>query len=221
MANSTDDLGSRLLKAVQLIVISPEDATEMARKYVAQSKAKFPGDSESDHQVRAADKIVRRYSKIAMVVGGASGLPSVIPGIGTAVSMVAGGTADSIACLKLQVDMCMCLASVFKYDVTSEDGKHLSFLIAATGSAQRAAGGAGTKLGSKAGVKLLQQHLRGPALQAVKEAFKRVGITFTRKAVERAIPFGIGAVVGGAANLAFTRFVGRQAKQWFIKDRDG
>ena len=130
-----------------------------------------------------------------------------------------GATADSLVCMKLQVDMCMCLAAAFKYDITSEDGKHLAFLIAATGSVQRAGVGAGAKIGSKAGVSMLRQYLKSGTLQATKQAFRRIGVTFTRKAAERAIPFGIGAVVAGGANYGLTRYVGHQAKQWFIIDR--
>ena len=195
MTNTAEDKGSRLLRAVESIAISPEDAMAIANGYLAQSKAKHAGDSEHAHQLRAANKIIGRYSRLATMVGGASALPGIIPGIGTALSIVGGASADSLLCIKLQVDMCMCLAAAFNYDITSEDGRHLAFLLAATGSAQRAGVSTGAKLGSKAGVNLLRQHLKGPALQAVKEAFKRIGITFTRKAAERAIPFGIG--VGG------------------------
>ena len=164
-------------------------------------------------------KLLVDNSRLAMMVGGATALPGIIPGLGTAVAMVGGATADSLVCMKLQVDMCMCLAAAFKYDITSEDGKHLAFLIAATGSVQRAGIGAGAKIGSKAGVSMLRQYLRGGALQATKQAFRRVGVTFTRKAAERAIPFGIGAVVAGGANYGLTRYVGQQAKEWFIIDQ--
>ena len=67
---------------------------------------------------------------------------------------------------------------------------------------------------------MLRQYLKGTALQAVKQAFRRAGVTFTRKAVEKAIPFGVGAGIGGATNYWLTRYVGRQAKQWFIIDQE-
>ena len=66
---------------------------------------------------------------------------------------------------------------------------------------------------------MLRQYLRGGALQATKQALRRVGVTFTRKAAERAIPFGIGVVVAGGANYGLSRYVGHQAKEWFIIDR--
>ncbi len=217
--NSSDDLGSRLLRAVEVIAISSEDAMAIADRYVHQSRQRFTNDPESDHQLRAANKIIGRYSRLAGMVGGASALPGIIPGMGTAVAMVGGTAVDTLVSMKLQVDMCMCLAATFKYDITSEDGKHLAFLIAATGSVQRAGVNAGAKLGSKAGVSMLRQYLKGGALQATKLAFRRVGVTLTRKAAEKAIPFGIGVVVGAGANYGLTRFVGHQAKQWFIIDQ--
>ena len=219
VGNENEEDGSRLLRAVEAIAISPKDATSIAEQYLNQSKDRFPDSECWNHQLRAADKIIGRYSRLAAMVGTATGLPGIIPGVGTAVAIVGGAAADSLACMKLQVDMCMCLAAAFKYDITSEDGKHLAFLIAATGSAQRAGVKAGARVGSQAGVRMLRQYLKGAALQAVKQAFRRVGVTFTRKAVEKAVPFGIGAAVGGAANYGLTRYVGHQAKQWLIIDQ--
>ena len=74
------------------------------------------------------------------------------------------------------------------------------------------------RVGSKAGVKMLRQYLQGAAIQAVKQAFKKVGVTFTRKALEKTIPFGVGVVISGTANYWLTRFVGGQARKWFEID---
>ena len=102
--------------------------------------------------------------------------------------------------------------------VASEDVRYFAFL-AATGSVQRVAGKGATTIGSQDGVHMLRQYLKGGALQAVKQALRQVAVTFTRKALERAIPFGIGAAIGGGANYGLTRDVGHQAKQWFIIDQ--
>ena len=219
MTDSRGNGGSRLLQAVEVIAISPEDAVAIADQYVVKARQRFPRESEWSHQLRAANKIVRRYSKLAAMVGVGSALPGVIPGLGTAVAMIGGGTTDALVCMKLQVDMCMCLAATFKYEIASEDEKHLAFLIAATGTVQHAGGDVVARVGSKAGVSMLRQYLKGGALQATKQAFSRVGLTFTRKAAEKAIPFGVGAAVAGTVNYVFTRYVGRQAKEWFIIDR--
>ena len=216
--SGSEDYGSRLLRLVEAIAISFEDAKAIAQRYIDQSKRRYPRDDNSRHQSRAADKIIGRYSKLAAMVGTASALPGVVPGPGTAIA-VGGAGADIAASMKFQVDMCMCMAAAFEYDLTSEDAKHLIFLIAATGAAERMGVPASVKLGSTAGVRMLRAYLRGAALQAAKHAFRRVGITFTRKALEKAIPFGVGAIVGGAANYGLTRYVGRQAKEWFVLDQ--
>ena len=219
VTDDPEESGSRLFRAIEAIAISPVDAKAIVEVYLRQSMERYPDSEPWDHQLRAADKIIGRYSRLAAMVGIASGLPGVIPGLGTAVALLGGATVDSLVCMKLQVDMCMCLAATFKYDITSEDGRHLAFLIAATGTVQRAGAGPATRVGSQAGVRMLRQCLRGAALQAVKQAFRRVGVTFTRKAAEKVIPFGIGAAIGGAANYGLTKYVGRQAKQWFVIDQ--
>jgi hypothetical protein len=114
----------------------------------------------------------------------------------------------------------MCLAETFGHDVEGADARYLSFIIAAGGALEKAGVEAGAKLGSKAGVTMVRQYLRGAALQAVKELFKKLGIVFTRKALEKAIPFGVGVVLGASGDYALTRYIGAQAKKWFILDRD-
>ena len=215
---------SRLLRLVDALAIDAEEAQRIVGQYLKQSEERHPRDTEWAHQLHVADRIVARYSKLAAMVGGATALTGVVPGIGTAVAVMGGATADTAMCMKLQVDMCMCLAYTFEYDITSEDARHLAFLIAASGTIERAGVQTGVKIGSQAGVRMLRQYLKGTALQAAKQAFKRVGVIFARKGVEKAIPFGVGVAISGSANYAVTRFVGHQAKEWFIIDhslRDG
>ena len=223
-SDSADDRGSRLLQVVESIAISPADAQQFADRCLTNDGDGEDENGKAGHEPsprdrrRAADRIIRRYSRLAASVGGATALAGVVPGVGTAVAALGGGLADTAACMKLQVDMCMCLAAVFSYDITLEDNRHLVYLIAAFGALQRAGLNGAASLGSKAGVNLLRQYLKGAALQAVKQAFRRVGVTLTRKALEKTIPFGVGVVIGGTANYWLTRFVGAQARKWFEID---
>ena len=218
MTQPSGDNESRLLKIVESMAISPEDVQAIAERNLEQSRNKHPGDPEWEHQLRAADQIIKRYARLAGVVGGSTSLSGIIPGLGTAVAVVGGATADTAVSMKLQVDMCMCLAAVFGYDITSEDIRYLVFLIAATGSLQRAGVDVRARLGTKAGVRMLNEYLKGTALQAVKHAFRRVGVTLTRKALAKAMPFGVGVVVGTSVNYGLTRYVGMEAKEWFAID---
>lgn len=62
---------------------------------------------------------------------------------------------------------------------------------------------------------MIQQYLKGSTLQAVKEIFKKVGVTFTRKALEKSIPYGVGVIIGFSANKGLTWYVGKKAKDFF------
>ena len=226
-SDNADDRGSRLLKAVESIAISPEDAQRLAHQYLSEGgeREDANGSGARDEPTRrarrrAAEKIIRRYSWLAATSGGATALAGIVPGLGTVVATLGGGLADTAVCMKLQVNMCMCLAAVFGYDITSEDTRHLVYLIAATGAVGHAGVEGTVQVGSKAGVKMLRQYLQGAALQAVKQAFKKVGITFTRKTLEKTAPLGIGVVVSSTANYWLTRFVGRQAMKWFEIDTE-
>lgn len=220
MTEENDEIGSRLLKAVEAIAIKPSSARSMVEKYLEQSQSDNPNASKQAHQEAVAKMVVKRYCRLAATSGGATALAGVIPGLGTAVTMLGGGLADAAVCMKLQVDMCMCLAATFGWDLDREDARHLCFLIAAGGALEKAGVEAATRVASKAGVNMLRQYLKGAALQAIKELFKKLGIIFTRKALEKALPFGIGVVIGSGANYALTKYVGAEAIAWFVLDRD-
>lgn len=126
-----------------------------------------------------------------------------------------GAVADAAVSMKLQIDMCICLTYAFEVSATMEEKRHLAFLIATTGTVEGAGTPVATRVASQAGVRLLRQYLRGAALETIKELSKRIGIIFTRKALEKALPFGIGVLISSTANYALTRYVGAQAIRWF------
>lgn len=214
-----EEQSERLLKFVQAIAISPADAKRVVARLRKQSERRYRG-SAAGHDGRVADAVVARYCRFAATSGGLTALAGVVPGIGTAAAMVGGSATDIAVSMKLQVDMCICLAETFGYDVAEPDARYLAFLIAAGGALERAGVESGVRVASRAGVNLLRRYMRGAALQVLKELFKKLGVTFTRKALEKALPFGVGVAFGASGNYAMTRFVGGQAKQWFLLDRD-
>jgi hypothetical protein len=216
----TDHDSGKLLQAVEAIAISPADAHAVVERLQTQSRKEHPDEGDAGHQERVAHHIVSRYASLAATAGGVTALAGVIPGIGTAVAMIGGGATDAVVCMKLQVDMCMCLAAAFGHDLREPDARHLAFLIAAGGALEKAGVEATTQIASKAGVNMLRQYLKGAALQAVRELFKKVGIVFTRKALEKGLPFGIGVVLGAGGDYALTQYVGAQATKWLVLDRE-
>lgn len=214
--NTSSDDGSRLLKAVQAIAISPKDARALVDGYREQLKP-LKLDVHAERNA-LADRIITRYSKLAATSGVTTGLIGAVPGLGTAAAILVGGGTDIAVSLKLQVDMCMCLADAYGHDLNAADAQHLAFIVAAGGALEQAGTKAGVELGTRAGVRLVRQYLKGAVLEFLKQLFKKLGLVFTRKALEKAIPFGIGALVGGSANYAMTKYVGEKAREFFTMD---
>lgn len=218
MTAEKEDTGSSLMKMVEAIAITPQDARVVVQQYEAQARKSLPDATDDKIQKLVTDKIISRYSKLAGTSGAATAIPGAIPGIGTAVGMIGGGLVDVSVCMKLQIDMTMCLGIAINGGMSNEDAKHMSYIIALYGSLEQMGSAGATKMASKAGVRMVNQYLAGATLTAIKEFFKKIGITFTQKAAAKAIPFGVGIVIGGTANYVLTRYVGSAARETFLLD---
>jgi hypothetical protein len=210
---------SRLQKAVEAIAITPEAAAQLVNGYRTSFQNKFkrePLDTTDKRKISA--KIIGRYSKLSAAAGAVTAIPSVIPGIGTAVAVLGGGAADLAVGLKLQIDMCMCLVEVWETELSAEDKKHLAFVLALAGSVEQLVTQSGKEAVQKIAVKLVYQYLKGPTLITIKQLFKKVSITFTQKAVAKAVPAGVGVAISGSANYVLTTVVGRVAVAVLAKD---
>ena len=207
-----------LEKAVRKIARNPRDSRKLALRRLHEARAKNPNSSDMEAKVKAAKTIVRGHALRSGVSGGVTGMAGVIPGPGTAVAITGGAAADIVLYMKVNVDMCSALVYVFNPDMSEDEAFRLAMTLAAYGALERKGanflGQRGAKLASDAGVRILRQQLKGSALVVAKQAFKRVGIVFTRKAVEKAIPFGVGAAIGSTVNAGMTTYVGHQARKW-------
>ena len=204
-----------LLKAIEIILADPAHIKREALKLKERHQKKFFDLPEDKINAKVAKKIISNYSYLTAFIGGASALTGVIPGLGTVIASFGGATADAALTMKYQIEMTMALATVYGYDIEVEEQKRICLIVAGLGAINEGAKKGGAQVGAKAFVKMTQRYLRGATLQAVKEIFKRVGITFTRKAAEKAIPFGVGVIIGFSANKGLTWYVGNRAKAFF------
>jgi hypothetical protein len=208
----------KLLQAIELILAKPEDIKREAMQLHARTKKANPTKTDAEIRVIASDKIISNYSYYTAFVGGTTALTGVIPGIGTAVAVAGGASADTVASMKFQVEMVMAIATVFDHDILIEEEKRICYIIAGLGAINEAAKSGTKAVGSKAFISLVRSTLKDATLATVKEIFKKVGITFTRKALEKSIPFGVGVVIGFSANKGLSWYVGTKAKDFFIVD---
>jgi hypothetical protein len=205
-----------LLKAIELLLADVKEITKETKKILDRFKQKYSDEKTEDEIADlVAEKIISNYSYFAGFVGGASALTGVIPGLGTIIATFGGATADAALSMKYQIEMTMAIAVVYGHDISIEEENMLCLIVAGLGAINQAAKDGGKSLSSKAFVKMTQQYLKGSTLQAVKELFKKIGVTFTRKAAEKAIPFGVGVVIGFSANKGLTWYVGKKAMDFF------
>jgi uncharacterized protein (DUF697 family) len=205
-----------LIKAIEIILAEPENIIKEVNVISDKYYHKYEdGKTKSQIQDIITDHIISNYSYCAAFCGGATALTGVIPGLGTVISAVGGASADTVLCMKWQIEMTMAIAVVYGHDITIEEEKRLCFFIAGLGTISEAAKEGGKALGTKAFIKMTREYLKGATLLAVKEIFRKVGITFTRKAVEKSIPFGVGVIIGFSANKGITYYVGSKAIDFF------
>lgn len=210
---------SAFFTAIELITANPEDIQIEVEILKKQFEEKYKNECNEEEMLdRIANKIISKYSYYAAYSGGVTALAAVVPGIGTAVAVTGGISSDIVMCMKFQIEMTMAIASLYGHVITNEEEKKICFLIAGIGTINKTAQAAAKKTGASATIKITKEYLKGASLQLVKEIFKKVGITFTRKALERSIPFGIGVVIGFSANKGLTYYIGKKAKEFYKAD---
>jgi hypothetical protein len=217
--NANVDEGSRLLDLVRAFAIRPAEARRIVAQYRKRTIKEHQNEDEWQRQERIADQIIARYARLAALVGGGTSLTGVVPGLGTAVAATGGTALDSVTCIKLQADLCFCLAEAFEYDLTSEDARNLATLVAAGATLERADARGVVQFASRAGVRLLHRYVRKAALRTAKELLAKAALALAGGALARSLPFGLGAIVSSYTSFARTRRTGQQAKQWFLLDR--
>lgn len=206
-----------LEKSIRRIARPPAQSRKLAQKRSVEARAKAPTASTSKIKRIAAKRIVRGHALRSGVAGAATGVTGAIPGPGTVAAATAGAATDFVLYMKVTVDMCQALVHLYRPDLDDATAFSYAVQLACYGTMERKGvkwvGGGASRLASDAGVRILRQQLRGSALIATKQALKRVGIVFTRKAVEKAIPFGVGAVIGASVNAGLATYVGNQARK--------
>lgn len=208
-----------LLQAVRPLLANPVEIRRATLKLKEKYLLRYSGTrSEEKINDMVVRKIISNYSYYSAFTGGATSLTGVVPGLGTVLAVFGGATADMALTMKYQIEMTMAIATVYGHDINLDEEERLCYLIAGLGTINEALKNRGKEGGKKLFMELVKKYGSSASAQAVKEVFKKVGITLSRKMVEKAIPFGVGAVIGFSANKALTWYVGRRARQFFLNE---
>jgi hypothetical protein len=185
---------------------------EPARERALQTQGTTP---ERVHQ------ITQHFTKELSAVGAASGGLAALPGVGTVSAMMA--TAADVAWTTTRAcDIVMTVGAIHGHDLASPLERQ-TWIMSVLGHGDRAYDELTRvhELIAAGGHEDLSR-LSGGSLAALNQGFIRNLITdWTMRrlaaAVGRALPFGIGAVVGGLSNRASARTVARHADAMFAR----
>jgi uncharacterized protein (DUF697 family) len=205
-----------LLRAIEQILAKPADikrTVHREKERFQKSRNKPLNDTEFNDKL--ADKLIASYSTKAGLSGGATALIGIVPGVGTVVELFGGATADMALCLKYQVEMSMALATLYGHDIETEADRKRYFIIAGLSTINMEAIKQGGEQAARVFNKLVQRYLREATFDTVRILFRKVSITLSKKALQKAIPFGIGAAIGFTSNKTLTWMVGQRVKTYF------
>jgi hypothetical protein len=134
-SSKDEERGRKILTAVERILADNVTIKALVRESQDKAVSVLTDDaSKKDLRRAAAKEIIRTYSNRAAVAGGASGIPSLIPGFGAIALAIGGGLAELTAVLKFEVEMALALTHLYGFDIEEPRERQLAFLLASVGT---------------------------------------------------------------------------------------
>ena len=130
---------ARVLKAVEMLIDSDEKIMAVAKKKKcrvlmdADDKDELPL-GEKTLFMRTGAEIIAHYAKRASLSGGVSGLPAMLPGVGSLIGFVGAAALDLVYMLKFEVEMSLCLFHLAGFDIAQERIRKLAITIVTVAS---------------------------------------------------------------------------------------
>ena len=133
-----ETLDSNVLeRTVRKIARSPDASRKLALKRLAQARAKNPRASDWELKTKAAKTIVRGHALRTGVSGGVTGALGTVPGVSTVAAIGIGVSADIVAQMKADVDMCHALVYVYKPHLREDEAFSLAVTLATYGTLEK------------------------------------------------------------------------------------
>lgn len=165
-------------------------------------------------------QLKRAFSRELGTVGAAAGATAAAPVVGTAA--VIGTAGAELGWFTLRAgDLILAIAAVHGHTEPSIEERRawvlsvLAFGNSAAATFTKLAGEMGKGLGAKATTRIPVAVLRTMNRSLGRTVVTKYGTRRGAIAIGRALPLGIGAAVGGTANYALIRVIGRQADTFF------
>lgn len=213
---NTPKANPTLLKAINLMLAGPKEIKEkvenLHKKYNQRYRNTVHPPEFNDW---VTNHLILSYSTKAGISGGATSIVGIVPGAGTAIKIFGGTTADIALCMKYQIEMTMALAHHYGHDIESEIGRNRHFIIAGLSTIKMEVIKESSAQAAHFFSILANRYLRQATFDVVRVIFKKVSITLSKRALQKAIPFGIGAAISFMSNKLLTKAVGQRANAFF------
>jgi hypothetical protein len=204
-----------LEQAGKVVLGAVDKAVELRWDQAMQVAASTQGSA--DERIR---QIKRAFAREMSAVGAAAGATAALPGAG-AVALVGTTVVELGWFTARSADLILSVAAVHGQTESTVEQRRawilsvLAFGDGASAGFTKLAGEMGKGLGKRTTAAIPNE-----ALKAINKALGRTIVTKygTKRgviALGRALPFGIGAVIGGTTNYAFARTIARQADEFF------
>lgn len=168
------------------------------------------------------EQLVNQFARELAVMGAVTGGAAAAPGVGTIVTL--STTAAELGWFTLRAgDLILAIAAVHGHTEPSVEERRawvlsiLAFGNSASKMLTRLAGEAGKGLGDKATARVPAEILLRVNQRLGRTIVTKYGAKRGAIALGRALPLGIGAAIGGAANYGLIRVIGKQADQFFAQ----
>lgn len=203
-----------LLQAIEKLLADPAEIRLDVEKQRVRTRRRTKLDGRAlDRAV--ADDLITSYSRRTMLVGGASALAGVVPGLGSVVGLFGTAIADAALSMKFEIELVLAIATAFGRDVTIEHERDACILVAGLGTLAEVGKFTGKKLTKRAFLALVRKVLSGNLRRWILIVFSLLGWKLAPKALLGAIPLGLGLVLNVLMNRTVTRIVGARAVSWF------
>lgn len=200
-----EEKGKKLLTAVERIVAS----SESIRATVDAAKLKVKGELRGDALREAtARELIRGYSNRAAIAGGVSGLPALVPGVGSIALAIGGGLAELTLLLKWEVEMTLGLSHLYGFDIDDPRERQLGFLMASVGTYDATGKNFFVDVMKVEGTAIWNYAPRAVGRMVV-SAMAMVAALYLWRGLLKAVPF-LGMAVGSSMNKVLTTRVGER-----------
>jgi len=202
----TNDAGSRLYSAVDSLVATNEFL--MSEVDLHRGRVQRCGfDTEAAWRTEVAEQLVRTFARRSAFSGGATALPAIMPGVGTAIA-VGGALADVTLILKYEVEMALALAWHYGFDIRQPNERQLAFLLASVQSYDRPSGGSAVGDAISIEASAIWNYAPRRIGKAIATVLGAIALRAASRSALRLIPF-VGVAVGAGMNRALTLRTGR------------